>query len=137
MSAERRRFACTTVQMELAQDPTGFQMEPHTDAANRWVSMMMYLPAEALQTEEAAQAAGTVLLNSTSGKEKRGVFGSGELPWKDGDFVPTATIPFASNQLLAFAPCVTSWHAVMNYTGNETTRDSIQVMPPHPSFRFC
>jgi hypothetical protein len=121
--------------MVLAQDPTGFQMEPHTDAANRWVSMMMYLPAESLQSEEVAQAAGTVLLNSTSGKEKRGVAGDGELPWKDGDFVPTNTVPFASNTLLAFAPCVTSWHAVMQYAG-ESTRDSIQVMPPIPFVRY-
>jgi hypothetical protein len=58
------------------------------------------------------------------------VFGNGELPWKDGDFVPTNTVPFKPNTLLAFAPCVTSWHAVMNYTGHESTRDSIQVMPP-------
>jgi hypothetical protein len=57
--------------MELAQDPVGFQMEPHTDAANRWVSMTMYLPAETLGAE-AALAAGTVLLNSTNGKVRLG-----------------------------------------------------------------
>lgn len=84
------------------------------------------------------------------------MFGSGEVAWKDGRrarflrmkenrqidtettkrkamieerFLPAATVPFAGNSLFAFAPCVTSWHAVRNYTG-AATRDSIQVTAP-------
>mmetsp|Transcript_39365 Transcript_39365/g.66101 ORF Transcript_39365/g.66101 Transcript_39365/m.66101 type:complete len:448 (-) Transcript_39365:44-1387(-) len=113
-------------QFDLARDIPRYEIEPHTDTAEKVISIVHYLPQD-----RKTPSIGTAMLRSRGGlidegdhHTKWGEFGGGD--WeKKFDNVKSA--PYLPNSVFAFAPCQESWHTVMPVKGGKDLhRDTIQ-----------
>ena len=101
---------------DIGRDKRGYEIGPHTDTMDKWVTTLYYLPRSAAQS-----SAGTCVVKSKSGKTDNGR-SRGRL---GGDFTVARKAAFVPNAVFAFAACDKSWHAVQSYKG-AITRDTIQ-----------
>lgn len=101
------------------RDEGGYFIGPHTDATEKWVSVLWYLPADESHRDDG----GTAVVRSVSGREQptSSVWKS----LKDKDFRVVERARYVPNSAFAFAPCASSWHAVLP-TQKQFQRDTIQ-----------
>jgi len=103
--------------MSLGRDLKGYNIGPHTDTADKWVTTLFYLPKD-----DKNPNLGTAVVRSPTGKLARGNY-RGKL---DGDdFVIAKKAGFVRNTVMAFASCEKSWHAVQKVEGS-IQRDTLQ-----------
>ncbi|KAK3260133.1 hypothetical protein CYMTET_30894 [Cymbomonas tetramitiformis] len=102
--------------LSLGRDIKGYNIGPHTDTSDKWVTTLYYLPSDEKQKD-----LGTVIVRSKSGKVARGNV-RGKI---GGDFVIAKRAAFVPNAVLAFAACEGSWHAVQKVQITNP-RDTIQ-----------
>lgn len=105
--------------MELNRDLTGYQIGPHTDSENKWVTTLYYLPYDDSHISEG----GTAVVKSKSGRVQ--TKGSKRASWKSSDWIVADRAPYKHNTVFAFSPCYSSWHAVPQ-VAHAFARDTIQ-----------
>ena len=119
--------------LALGRDLRGYNIGPHTDTSDKWVTTLYYLPDSNAQTE-----LGTAVVASKSGRTSSGnVRGS----LSSGDFYIARKAKFQKNAVFAFAACTGSWHAVQQVKGSDAIqRDTIQGFvnaPPRGGKKQC
>ncbi|KAK3275406.1 hypothetical protein CYMTET_16465 [Cymbomonas tetramitiformis] len=104
---------------KLSRDMEGYEIGPHTDSNDKWVTVLYYLPKD----DTLAKTGGTCVVRSKSGKVQ--LENSDWMNWSDTDFEVVFQAPFSPNSVFAFSPCYGSWHAVRKVNVS-VQRDSIQ-----------
>lgn len=107
----------TSMTLELQRDRKGFTMGPHTDVPERLVAAHFYLPRNMDHSKM-----GTTLVESASGQTQSD---NKRQSWSDHDFVKVKQMEFIPNAMFAFAPCLSSWHAVPEWILPKGSRDTI------------
>ena len=105
--------------MDLTRDLTGYNVRPHRDTPNKYVTTLYYLP----ETAENPYI-GTVALRAKNLRSFR-VSGS-YMEWKHFNIAKAAA--YVPNVAFAFVPCKKSWHGVLeaNMTAVKS-RDTLQA----------
>ena len=106
--------------VELNRDRDRYEIGPHTDSHGKWVTMLYYLPKD----DTHASDGGTAVIRSKSRREQFG--DSTWESWTDPDFEVVRRARYVPNSVFAFAPCLSSWHAVPKLQ-QAFVRDSIQT----------
>ena len=106
--------------VELNRDRDRYEIGPHTDSHGKWVTMLYYLPKDDTHESDG----GTAVIRSKSRREQFG--DSTWESWTDPDFEVVRRARYVPNSVFAFAPCLSSWHAVPKLQ-QTFVRDSIQT----------
>ena len=106
--------------VELNRDRDRYEIGPHTDSHGKWVTMLYYLPKDDTHESDG----GTAVIRSKSRREQFG--DSTWESWTDPDFEVVRRARYVPNSVFAFAPCLSSWHAVPKLQ-QAFVRDSIQT----------
>lgn len=103
--------------MDLTRDLTGYNIRPHRDTPNKYVTTLYYLPETAENP-----FIGTVALRQKGSVKKNQAYQE----WKHFDIAKAAA--YVPNVAFAFVPCERSWHGVLeaNMTAVKS-RDTLQA----------
>lgn len=108
----------------LVRDRTGYKLGPHTDAVDRVLSLLFYLPRDlSLESE------GTALFMPVDPNFKC----PGGPHYDFDDFVQVKRIPFKPNSLVAFVSTDQSFHGVPELTMPGVQRDLLGYMIKNPA----
>ena len=107
-----------SIQASLTKDEEGYKLGPHSDAPDRVLTMMYYLPRS-----EGISDAGTVLY-----KPNDESFECAGGPWHEfEDFVEVKRIPYKPNTLFGFVKTRTSFHGVPPLNSISVDRDILHI----------
>ena len=92
--------------VDFLVDEPGYYLPPHTDHCAKLVSVLIYLPWNATDSQF-----GTAVYRTTPrAPVKRATCGEQKFTWEGYEEVKRIT--YEPNTLFAFSPCPVSWHGV-------------------------
>ena len=104
--------------MDLTRDLTGYNIRPHRDTPNKYVTTLYYLP----ETADNPFIGTVALKQSGSFKDKTANYQE----WKSFSVVKAAA--YVPNSAFAFVPCKKSWHGVLEANMTQVkSRDTLQA----------
>lgn len=119
--------------MNLVQDRDKYFISPHTDVAEKFITMLFYLAP--IENDLRLRDAGTLLLAPSNPRDSSNSKDVCDLVKFratcryvkfQGKYYRFKQCEFEANRLVAFAPCHSAWHAVPLQNLDGTPRDTIQ-----------
>jgi len=119
--------------MNLVQDRDKYFISPHTDVAEKFITMLFYLAP--IKNDFRLRDAGTLLLAPSNPRDNSKSNDVCDLVKFratcryvkfQGKYYRFKQCEFEANRLVAFAPCHSAWHAVPLQNLDGTPRDTIQ-----------
>ena len=119
--------------MNLVQDRDKYFISPHTDVAEKFITMLFYVAP--IENEDRLRDAGTLLLKPISPKAKNNNKDVCDLNSFrrickyvkfQGKYYGFKQCEFKPNRLIAFAPCHSAWHGVPLQNLGWSPRNTIQ-----------